>query len=88
MFKKYFPDAAVVYVTFESDPWALMYAFMENGVNTRIIFDGPAGKYSGVPAVAITHFNEDKRALETRFQCRYTSVFTSDNHTFWVVDNE
>ncbi|MBQ9087423.1 MAG: hypothetical protein IJY46_01445 [Lentisphaeria bacterium] len=87
-FKEYFPDAAVVYVTFESDPWALMYAFMENGVNTRIIFDGPAGKYSGVPAVAITHFNEDKRALETRFQCRYTSVFTSDNHTFWVVDNE
>ena len=88
MFKKHFPSAAAVYVTFDSDPWALMYAFMEHGVNTRIIFDGPSGRCSGVPPLVIKHSSEDTRVLETRFNCKFTEVFSSDNHTFLVVANE
>ncbi len=87
-FKEHFSSAAAVYVTFDSDPWALMYAFMEYGVDTRIIFDGPGGRCSGVPPVVIKHFNEDKQLLETRFQCKFNEVFTSDNHTFMVAADE
>jgi hypothetical protein len=87
-FKEYFPYAPAVYVTFDSDPWALMYAFMENGVESRIFFDGPAGKFPGIPPVAIKHFKEDKAVLEKRFNCRFNEVFTTDNHTFLVPENE
>ena len=87
-FKKYFPDQLAVYATFDSDPWALMYAFMEAGVNTRIIFDGPGGKFPGIPPVAIKHLKEDKAVLEKRFSCRFNEVFTTDNHTFLVPENE
>ena len=85
-FKEYFPHAPEVYATFDSDPWALMYAFMENGVESRLFFDGPGGQYPGIPPVAIKHFTEDKRVLETRFNCRFTEVFTTDNHTFLVPE--
>jgi hypothetical protein len=87
-FKEYFPDQPAVYATFDSDPWALMYAFMEAGVNTRIIFDGPGGKFPGIPPVAIKHVNEEKAVLEKRFSCRFKEVFTTDNHTFLVPENE
>ena len=87
-FKEYFPDAPAVYATFESDPWALMYAFMETGLNTRIIFDGPSGKIPGVPPVAIKHLKEDKSVLEKRFNCRFHEIFTTNNHTFMVPANE
>ena len=87
-FKEYFPYAPTVYATFDSDPWALMYAFMENGVESRIFFDGPGGKFPDIPPVAIKHFTEDKRQLEERFNCRFNEVFTTDNHTFLVPKNE
>ncbi len=87
-FKEYFPDGQAVYATFESDPWALMYAFMDNGVESRIFFDGPSGKFPGIPPVAIKHFKEDKAVLEKRFNCRFNEVFTTDNHTFLVPQNE
>ena len=87
-FKEFFPDAPAVYATFESDPWALMYAFMDNGVESRIFFDGPSGKFPGIPPVAIKHFKEDKAVLEKRFNCRFNEVFTTDNHTFLVPQNE
>ena len=87
-FKKYFPETPAVYVTFASDPWALMYAFMEHGMETRIFFDGPSGKISGIPPVAIKHASEDKSVLEDRFQCRFSEVFTTGNHSFMVTANE
>ena len=87
-FKEYFPDAPAVYATFDSDPWALMYAFMETGLNTRIIFDGPSGKIPGVPPVAIKHLKENKSVLEKRFNCRFHELFTTNNHTFMVPANE
>jgi len=87
-FKEFFPDAPAVYATFDSDPWALMYAFMDNGVESRIFFDGPSGKFPGIPPVAIKHFKEDKAVLEKRFNCRFNEVFTTDNHTFLVPQNE
>jgi hypothetical protein len=87
-FKEYFPGTPAVYVTFASDPWALMYAFMEAGIDTRIIFDGPAGKMPGVPPVAIKHLKEDKSVLEKRFNCRFHEIFTTSNHTFMVPANE
>ena len=52
-FKEYFPNIPAVYATFDSDPWALTYAFMENGVESRIFFDGPGGKFPGIPPMAI-----------------------------------
>ena len=87
-FKKNFPAIPAVYATFASDPWALMYAFMETGVNSRILFDGPAGKVPGIPPVAIRHLTEDKRILEERFQCRFQEVFSTPNHSVMVPYNE
>ena len=87
-FKKNFPDIPAVYATFGSDPWALMYAFMENGISTRILFDGPAGKIPGIPPVAIKHLTENKRILEERFQCHFQEVFSSVNHSVMVPVNE
>lgn len=87
-FKEYFPNAPAVYATFDSDPWALMYAFMENGITAKVLFDGPGGKFPGIPRVAIKHVNEDNAVLENRFSCRFTEVFTTDNHTFLVPANE
>ena len=84
-FKMRFPELPVVYVSFASDPWALMCAFMEQGIKTRIVFDGPAGKVSNTPLVAIKHFNENTADLEQRFQCKFNEVFTTDNHTFLVL---
>ena len=87
-FKKNFQDIPAVYATFNSDPWALMYAFMETGLNTRILFDGPAGKFPGIPPVAIKHASENKRILEERFQCRFQEVFSTANHSIMVPVNE
>ena len=87
-FKKNFPELPSVYVSFASDPWALMYAFMENGVNCRILFDGPAGKVQGIPPVVIKHSAENPRALEERFHCRFQEVFSTPNHTVMVLSNE
>lgn len=85
-FKKYFPELPTVYTTFDSDPWALMFAFMECGVRTRIVFDGPAGKVYGIPPVAIKHFTENKSVLEKRFRCKFNEVLTTNNHTFLVPE--
>lgn len=87
-FKEYFPGTPMVYATFSSDPWALMYAFMERGIESRICFDGPSGRFPGVPPVVIKHLSEDKAVVEERFNCRFKEVFSTDNHTFMVLANE
>lgn len=87
-FKKHLSGVPALYATFNSDPWALMYAFMEAGVESRIIFDGPGGKVSGIPPLAVKHFDEDKKLLEDRFQCKFNEVFSTDNHTFLVPAHE
>ena len=87
-FKKHFNGVPAVYATFGSDPWALMYAFMEAGVESQIVFDGPAGKVSGIPQFAIKHVDENKKLLEDRFQCKFNEVFSTDNHSFLVPAHE
>lgn len=87
-FKKHFNGVPAVYATFGSDPWALMYAFMEAGVESQIVFDGPGGKVSGIPQFAIKHVDENKKLLEDRFQCKFNEVFSTDNHSFLVPAHE
>ena len=86
--KKRLPQGAEVYVSFGSDPWALIYAGMESGVNLNFRFDGPGGNFPGVPHYAVKHVDEDEKLPANRFNCRFRELFSNENHTILVREYE
>jgi hypothetical protein len=78
-----------IYMSFNADPWALMFyrqiAGNSSGVNFE--FDGPRGKVSSLKrgSAVILRRDEDKSAIEERFNCRLGNLFENTNHRVFFV---
>ena len=78
--------ASAFYMTFNSDPWPLMFYFHLNGVeNKEFLFDGPRGQVQELPknGVVILKADESQEELAKRFVGKWDLLFRNDNHQVW-----
>ena len=77
------------YLTFNSDPWPLMFYLRLNGISEKpFLFDGPRGMVNELPpnTGVILKSDEDQSLLARRFKGRWKLLFKNDNHQVWSYD--
>ena len=78
--------ASAIYMTFNSDPWPLMFYFHLNGIGSKeFLFDGPRGRVKELPenSVVILKGDESQEELAKRFAGKWNLLFRNDNHQVW-----
>ena len=76
-------DYPVCYMSFNSDPWSVMFYSALRGVDmSKFVFDGPRGKTSSLPnnTLVILNVNEDSSVIEKRFQGVCRKLWQSSHH--------
>ena len=82
-------QAQAFYLTFNSDPWPLMFYLRLNGISEKpFLFDGPRGMVNELPpnTGVILKSDEDQSLLARRFKGRWKLLFKNDNHQVWSYD--
>lgn len=78
----------VVYFSFLSDPWSIMFYHMVRGGQAKYLFDGPQGMVPELPvgAVVVIRRDEDPVAIALRFKCRLIPTAETPNHLVFTVE--
>ena len=77
-----------IYLSFTSDPWALMLYLQANGMDSgKVIFDGPRGKVENLKrsGLVVIHRSESIYELEQRFGIKTRPVLENTNHRVYQV---
>ena len=78
----------VVYLSFLSDPWSIMFYHMARGGSAEYLFDGPRGVVPELPvgAAVVIRRGEDPYALAQRFNRRLVQVAETPNCLVFTVE--
>ena len=81
-------NAKAFYLTFDADPWPLMFYLLLNGVENsgeKFLFDGPRGRVAGLPegTAVILNAKESAETLQKRFPGHWIREFANANHQVW-----
>lgn len=77
-----------VYLSFLSDPWAIMFYHLGRGGQVEYLFDGPRGQVSELPvgAAVVIRRDEDPYAVARRFGRRLTQVAETPSCLIFVAE--
>ena len=77
-----------VYLSFLSDPWAIMFYHLSRGGNAEYLFDGPRGRVPELPvgAAVVIRRDEDPYAVAQRFGRRLRQVSETMNCLIFVTE--
>ena len=77
-----------VYLSFLSDPWAIMFYHLSRGGSAEYLFDGPRGRVPELPvgAAVVIRRDEDPYAVTQRFGRRLRQVSETMNCLIFVTE--
>ena len=77
-----------VYLSFLSDPWAIMFYHLSRGGSAEYLFDGPRGRVPELPvgAAVVIRRDEDPYAVAQRFGRRLKQVSETMNCLIFVAE--
>jgi len=80
--------ATTVYMSFLSDPWAIMFYHLTRGNRAEYRFDGPRGQVAELPvgAAAVLRRDEAPGVVEKRFRRRLRPVAETPNCRIFIAE--
>ena len=77
-----------VYLSFNADPWPLMYYMLSRGFQAEFLFDGPCGRVAALKngTLIIINRSESAEAVSERFGVRLKFLFENPNHRVFIAE--
>lgn len=87
-----FGNSRMIFITFDADPYALMYSFGRSGYSypQQIRIDVPYNSVKELPdrALMISAAEEDTKFYTERFNGKFHKIYCNESHILWLFERD